>query len=216
MRANTKLPVAIFDFDGVLADSFDAAYKLNDAAMRSIGSRIDKERFRRMYSTNIHQAFRETIGNQELYEQFLAFKEKRSGEYYNTGTVRLFPFVKDMILSFFPRMRLAIVSAAEMDNLMDILSAHGLKDYFDPILASRDLSKTKKLASVAELMCAEAQDIFFITDTAGDIKDGQKVGLKTVAVGWGYQSSKILRKAKPTFFAEKSDELVKFFSDIRM
>ena len=57
----------IFDFDGVLADSFNCFYPMNKDAMASIGILLSEEEYRNLFLENIHQSFKDLISNNEKY-----------------------------------------------------------------------------------------------------------------------------------------------------
>ena len=101
MKKNKNL--IIFDFDGVLADTFDTFYPLIKNSMNHIGLPFKPDQYRKLFIGNVHQGFKDFINNEETY---LIFKEFRSANYdkyyYDKKTkAKLFPetteFVKKIL-----------------------------------------------------------------------------------------------------------------------
>lgn len=46
-----------------------------------------------------------------------------------------------------------------------------------------------------------------IGDTVSDIRNGHLAGVRTIAVGWGYQSLEFMRRASPHFEATNATDI---------
>src|SRR3989344_773903 len=76
------LKTIIFDFDGVLADSFDSVFPLIKAAMNNIGLALTSDRYRHFSMGNVHQGFKDYINDQKKYEEFSQFRKANYNQYY--------------------------------------------------------------------------------------------------------------------------------------
>ena len=57
----------IFDFDGVLADSFDSFFPLLRDAAKSVGFSLTKKQYRDFFLGNVHQGLRNFIKDNNKY-----------------------------------------------------------------------------------------------------------------------------------------------------
>lgn len=55
-------------------------------------------------------------------------------------------------------------------------------------------------------------DVYFVTDTAGDVIEGNRAEVKTIAVTWGFHDRERLEKAKPDIIVNTPEELLNYFS----
>ena len=76
--------VIVFDFDGVLADSFDYFYSLIRDGMKHVGFSFTKKQYRDLFIGNVHQGFRNFINNDQKYLAFSEFRKTNyDRNYYN-------------------------------------------------------------------------------------------------------------------------------------
>ena len=52
--------------------------------------------------------------------------------------------------------------------------------------------------------------MFFITDTLGDIKEANKVGIESIGITWGYQDKAKLQKGNPKKIVDTPTELLDY------
>jgi phosphoglycolate phosphatase len=69
-------------------------------------------------------------------------------------------------------------------------------------------SKKEKILYAAKKYNVALQDIYYIGDTTGDIKEGKQAGVKTVGVTWGWHSKEKMAAAKPDYLFDSSQELL--------
>lgn len=99
-----------------------------------------------------------------------------------------------------------IVSSTITPPIHSYLEKNNLRHYFDSILgADVERSKVVKLQSVQELH--PNREMYFITDTLGDIREAEKVGIKSIAVTWGYHDKAMLEQGNPRAIVNTAEEL---------
>lgn len=202
----------IFDFDGVLVDSFSHLAALNVHAMRAIGVPFTTVDYRRLFAGNFHKIVKELIGDQEKLGLFLAFKKKHHAEYY--GNVQLFPFSKLLILTLADRFSLSIVSSTSSQHINTILNASNLTGHFAAILGSNAESKANELRHAMTAMGSTPDTTFFITDTTGDILVGKSLEIETVAITWGFHDEELLRAQQPSHLFRDPQQLLRYFCSL--
>lgn len=200
----------IFDFDGVLADSFETLFSLNSAAMRRIGRPLSRKGYRDLFIGNIHHGLKRLIKDDDRRAEFNRFKKKEFARYYSRAV--LFPFAKKWAASLSKTRRLAIVSSTRKRFILKLLRKNRAERHFTAVFGSTAHSKEKELTLAASRIGAKGEKILFITDTVGDIKVGKKLGLDTIAVTWGFHGAGLLRKAGPDGIFSDEDALFRRLS----
>lgn len=199
----------IFDFDGVLADSFDAFYQLIRASFSSVDLELTEDQYRDFFLGNVHSAFRKMIPEDDHYQKFLEFRHQHFDQYY--FTVKLFPEVPEFVKKIPGRHLLLIASSGKLEHIIRLLSAAGIRDNFRVISANEQPSKETTILEILDQLQVYPNEAAFISDTVGDLKLGQRLGLKAIAVGWGFHGSETLKSVKPDFLAVNFNELLSYF-----
>ena len=176
--------------------------------MRSIGLRLSPEGYRRLFLKNINQCLRSKIKNAEKLKEIKDFKKDHFGHYY--GRAKLFPFAKKLIAPLARRAPLGIVSSTRKIHIQKTLSRHGLAQCFGIILGSEAETKERGLVRAVKSLKGSLAESFFVTDTAGDIAAGKALGMKALAVGWGFHPAGRLKKSRPHGFFGNPGALIRF------
>ncbi len=198
--------VIIFDFDGVLADSFEALYKINALAFRAQGKKLTKTQYRNFFINDFNEGVKKFCGDEKKYEKLTNFRKKIKEKYYND--VKLFPHTKPLIRRLKKQKNsLGIISVTSEDLVKMLLNKSGLDNYFDFILSSAGASKAEILKQVILSNGYKISESYFVTDTFNDICYGKKAGLQTIAVLWGFNAKELLLKGKPDFILKNCEEI---------
>ncbi|MBI2442352.1 MAG: HAD family hydrolase [Candidatus Levybacteria bacterium] len=207
---NKKL--IVFDFDGVILDTFDFAFDLTKQLTQKYGvfPVTVREDFEEMFEDNPWRYFESkgvTANTLASYQKdFLsAFQNAES-------SLLVFSEICDVIRKLSNTYRLAIVSSNYRDIVAWYVEKNGIKDCFNEIVgAEQKGTKKEKLEKIITDQDMRSEESYFITDTSGDIREGQEVGMKTVAVVWGYHGKIRLGKVKPDFIANTPQQLLTIF-----
>lgn len=195
----------IFDFDGVLADSFKTLFLLNKRSLGTVGLRLSADQYRSLFDSNFHFSLNKFIGDLNKCNLVLDYRKKYFGHYYSR--VKLFRSVPSMIKKLSKKYILTLASSTKPEYINLLLKRYKLGGYFKIISGSLAHSKKESLNSILRTSRTKADEAVMITDTTGDILVAKKVGLKTIAVTWGYQKVTLLKKAKPDMIAKTLKEL---------
>jgi phosphoglycolate phosphatase len=187
--------IIIFDFDGVLVDSFHPFYRLNRDAMASVGIKCTEQQYRNLYTGNVHRGFSNFISDKERLDKFIAFKNK-CGDAYR-AKIDFFPGAVEFIRSLSRSLGLGIVSSGQQAFIESILTRAGIRKRFYYISGSQSHTKTDSIREAMVIAGTGQENAFMVTDTAGDILAAKEAGTKTVAVTWGFHSLATLKKARP-------------------
>lgn len=203
-----KVNAVIFDFDGVLADSFPALYRVNAMAFRQIGLAFSEAEYRALFEGNVHKGLSLLVRDRSKQREFAEFKVDHFWSYYRA--VKLFPFARKLIRSLVQRFPLSIVSSTQSEFVCKILKRSNLERPFKAILGSTAKSKEQELREAMFRMASSPGTTVFVTDTSGDIRVGRRLGIETVAVGWGFHSADHLRGTKPERVVDSYTDLLEY------
>lgn len=196
----------IFDFDGVLADSFESLYRLNALASEEIGKKMSRKQYRDFFTGNLVKKFQEFCGGHNNYEKFCDFKKNVYWEHYSD--IKMFPYATNLVSELKnDNTILAIISATNPDFIKKILAKFKIEDKFDFILDSGGGSKIEMIREIAKK--SKVDDIYFISDTCNDIEYAKKAGVKTIAVSWGFHNPRMLFQSQPDFILKNYKDILK-------
>ncbi len=209
--------IIIFDFDGVLADSFNTFYPLLRDAMKSAGLSLTKNQYRNLFTGNVHQGFKDFTNDERKYEAAMKFRSSNYDKYYydEHRKVKLFPGAIKFLKKTGKNYLLAIASSGREDNIKDLLEVGGVKNLFSLILANSATSKAGMIKEILYKLGGKAEASIMITDTVGDILTAKKSGLKTIAVTWGFHSEQVLLGAHPDYIAKNFNNLAEVIDPVR-
>lgn len=197
----------IFDFDGVLINSFPSVYLLIRDAMASVGVSLSESQYRNFFRENIQTAFRKFIPHSEDYEKFKEFRLAHYLEYYRKAD--LFPGAADLIRALAQTHTLTIASAAQDEAIFSALERYGIRDLFRLICTTQGRDKNELISEILHALDVSPGECVMVTDTSGDVAAAQKCGLPTIGVTWGFHSPEILQTANPTRLVTNFEELQK-------
>lgn len=188
--------VIIFDFDGVIADTFEIVY----AIKRAENPKLTRDDYRQHFEGNINEAVA-----REMRPKLDFFAEFAKQILQAPLAAGITPIIQGLSQQF----SLVIVSSTINQLIEDYLQHHNLRQHFQEILGN-DISPSKieKFRMMLEKYAAPAEQTVFITDTLGDLKEANHIGLKTIAVTWGYQPRATLAKGQPNAMIENPNEII--------
>lgn len=191
----------LFDFDGVVLDSFDAAFAVN----KLIHPLITEDFYRKRFEGNINEKITDEAINREYHPEIDYFTEYAP----RISSCKIFDGMKEVIEEISKISKLIIISSTNTDLIQKSLATQGLDTCFTEILGN-DVHKSKiaKIEMVLHKYETVPDNCIFITDTLGDIKEADHHGIKAIAVSWGYQSAETLQRGNPSRIVRKPSELL--------
>lgn len=189
--------LAIFDFDGTLADSFPF--------LLSVFNRIaDEHGFRRIDLAHVERLRR--YGAREMMRHVgmppwklpLAAASFKTLMRENAGQVRLFPEV-DTVLRELARgnIQLTIVSSNAEDNVRQVLGPELSCLISQYECGMSVFGKSARIRKVLRRAAVAPGAALYIGDQALDAHAARRAGVAFAAVHWGYAPIEVLRKADP-------------------
>jgi phosphoglycolate phosphatase len=194
-----KPKAIIFDFDGVICDTFESVYEV----CKKFNNKITKEDIKKIFDGGIFNKIKYAI------KLNLRQIEKENGlDIYKD--LKLNPAIKKELIKLSKNSELYIITANSIKNIKLFFVNNNFKNNFKKIYSSEhSFSKIKKFKMLFKDFNLKPEECLFITDTLGDIKEANKVGVKTIAVDFGYHERSRLEKGRPFEIISKFEDIKK-------
>lgn len=188
----------LFDFDGVIVDSYDATYKI----MLHEDPGLTQASYKRWFDGNVATTVRSKLSPGAVKDFFKRYLQQAT-------TLPIVPGMEQLIKAFAKDRQLFIVSATDTRSINAFLSQAGLNGYFTEVYGyEAGTNKTDKINDICSLYNVAKEECLFVTDTTGDVQEGLAAGVPTIAVGWGYHTIDELSAVTPTGLVRTPQELV--------
>jgi phosphoglycolate phosphatase len=211
MESNRKI---FFDLDGTLIDARKRLYDLFQDLVPQSTFSFDQYWNIKRSKYDHHTILINNFGYNK--EGFNIFEEKwlnliETRKYLEKDTV--FAGITDMLDTLKKNYKLYVVSSRQNTEIAcDQLKKLGLFIFFDNVFFTEH-KKTKEV--LIKNSCQTSPDDFLIGDTGYDILTGKKLGLKTIAVSYGFLSREILLTYNPDIIIDNSQEIINKISMCR-
>jgi phosphoglycolate phosphatase len=193
----------LFDFDGVIVDSFELAYEVK----KMICPKVDRDNIRRAFEGNINDNFNAGDYHTNECRHDINF----SAEYVPKlkESVKIFDGMEEVLKDLAESYTLIVISSTLSAPIKELLEKFGLDSYFTEIMGN-DVHKSKieKIKMVFAKYGVGSSDCLFITDTLGDLREASHVDVRAIAVSWGFHSHETLAKGNPYMIVDKPEELI--------
>lgn len=195
--------LVMFDYDGVIVDSFEQVCSDFLKACRTHGFAIDEEGFNCLHDDNCYRAMKEQYGLSEgIIDAILQEYEQITAKQLD---IYIFDGMKDAIKKIAETHIVVVITSNISANVRKVLHNNGIIEFEDVVGADKEKSKIKKIRWA---MKSHPSDIsYYIGDTAGDMIEGREAGAKTIAVTWGWHSVDRLKKTDPDYLVNTPGEL---------
>lgn len=203
-----KKAIIAFDYDGVLADTFEPNIRLMNRIFLSMeSSAIVGHHHFDMAAEISFEAVVEAAGlDQSQVGEFMRLVVETGSSI--VPETSLFLGMKELILELKDQCFITIVS----NNSTKIIDAGLLQaevtSLFDRVTGSDEgLTKSDRLRTIQEEFGIDCGSCWMIGDGVNDIEAAHDAGWNSVAVTWGFQSRELLQSRKPTEIVDSVQEL---------
>jgi len=198
--------LALFDFDGTLADSQDWFLGIFDQVADRFGYRRlapgDRARLRGLET----KAILHDLGVPAWKLPMIA-KHVRALASRDIDQIRLFAGAADMLADLkVGGVEVAVVSSNDEGNVRRVLGAAA--EHVACFACGASLfGKASKIRGVLKAMRAEPKGAILVGDETRDAAAALDAGIDCGLVAWGYADPDFLRSLAPTLFFERMEEL---------
>lgn len=196
----------IFDFDGTIADSFDyvVAFMAKQAGLSS----LDDEQKQRLRGLSMGDIARQ-LGYHSWDAPMLLFKGRRRMR-HAIKHIAPHPGIPEIIQKLHTEgHQLFILSTNSLQNLHRFLHEQNMHKYFLEIYGSVGIfGKARGLKRLLKEHKLELNQAVYVGDELRDIEAAKLIGLRVIAVTWGFAHPSKLRALHPTAIADTSVQLM--------
>jgi phosphoglycolate phosphatase len=198
----------IFDFDGTIANTFDATLRIvNQLAPEFDYRPVKPEDIERLRGSSYGDIAVELGISWRKVPRIAVRIRKEMGR--TIRDVATFEGLPQVLSELRERgLRLGILTSNARENVEHFLSARGLS-YFDFISSSASLwGKERRLKSLIRSRGLDVRDVAYLGDEVRDIQATKPLGIRMIAVGWGYTTPALLAAHEPDHLAKVPAELL--------
>lgn len=197
----------LFDFDGVLVDSLDVYEKTVTDCLIKINQPLTRgrEEFLELFEGNFYESL---VQKGVDLNEFMKASTDILAQ-VNIRDIKPIAAVVPVVEELHKNHCLIVVSSNESSSIKEALKLFQYNGYFREILGSDFmLSKKEKILYAIKKYHVAPQDVYYIGDTTGDIKEGREAGVKTVGITWGWHSKEKMAAAKPDYLFDTPQEIL--------
>lgn len=191
----------IFDFDGVIHDTYELTYQISVEVM---GKDLTREKHRSFSDGNIFDVvMTDSKKGEECSEKIIKMQNEA------LKCLKIDENIRKCLETLHESYPLFIISSNRESALDAYFQNNNFTHIFKEILgAETHQSKVEKFKYIFEKYDLATDDCIFVTDTLGDILEANKVGLKTIAVDFGFHERERLEKGNPFKIVSSFDEVI--------
>jgi HAD superfamily hydrolase (TIGR01549 family) len=209
LTPDRDVKIVIFDFDGTIADTFDAVLRITSKLAVELGYKPptpeEVQRLRNLDS-------REIIKQSKIPLFRLPFLLKRLKTELRQEIKKLKPIpgMSDTLIQLRQRDHLlGIVTSNSQDNVKAFLATHGLDQLFSFIYSGTTLfGKGRVINRLLKQHNLDYHRVVYVGDETRDIEAAQNIQIRVVAVTWGFNSEEALLNQNPDFLIHRPLELI--------
>ncbi len=207
----------IFDYDGVIVDSFPTVHKVYQIMCEKLGKKCPKTlpEFKEMYGKT-SRVFMQRAG-------FTAEEMQKADAIYLEEVKKketpFFPAIKEVIQQLSEKYLLFVLSSCPQEDLDLKLNRKGLAHFFVEVIGSTKLGPMKKVPALIELFERhhfKSDEVIMIGDRINDYEDAMGAGIKHIILveyGWGYNKDEIPKHTQKVK-VEKPEDLLTVIASI--
>ncbi len=193
-----KIAHIVFDFDGVIADTYD----INWALSQDHDPEATEEDFLAHHDGNVYEEPRIKFHPDRVKDFFTEYSKRLTQSHIASAL--------EPIKRLSSRYRLYVISSSSEDAIHVVLDAGGVRPLFSRIMGfETHPSKVEKFTILMREEGVTADNTVFITDTLGDIREAQKVGIPVIAETFGFHDRARLELGNPYAIVDTWDEIEK-------
>ncbi|MDO8567473.1 MAG: HAD family phosphatase [Dehalococcoidales bacterium] len=183
-----KLKAAIWDMDGVIADTAPYHYQAWRETFRKRGFNFSEEAFKRHFGQRNDTIIKTVIGDISSKE-FEAAAAEKEADYRRrvNGNIKALPGAIELMKALRERgVKMAVASSAPMENIKLILDALGISGYFQAIVWGREVTEGKPSPQAfllaAKKLGIKPENCVVFEDAIAGVAGAKTAGMKCVAI----------------------------------
>ncbi len=218
MTNMTKNKLIIFDYDGVIADSLCLWINAFEEGgiINNIEYRLDENILAKLDYISMAEIIKDA-GLENDERTFLYISDIVNIFKKNLPDVKIFTGIGRLIENLYLAGNIICINtASDSEIVRNRLEYEGLLSFVSGIAGSdMEGSKSDKIIYFMKNFSFSPENTFMIGDSSGDIIEGKKAGVVTIAVTYGWHNESKLLLKKPNYICNNVAELEKIFKTSR-
>lgn len=181
------IKAVLFDFDGTLADTYDAWYSLMNGVLKEMNyEEISTEEFEsKCWGKKITECFEILVGKDNAQEAYTIALEKSSDSF---SKIRVFEESKHVLSQIHESgYKIALVSNTMSPFLKPMVEVSGLGEYFNLVIGADSVENPKPSPDIIEYTLKEMkigkEEAIFVGDTVYDSQSARSAGIQSIIIG---------------------------------
>jgi len=194
--------IVMFDFDGVIADSWSAQRAAFVGALRGHGLHdfATSATFRDLLESNWFEALLRAGVPATVVDDI----ERAFGA---TPVPELFPGIGEVVERLAQAFPVVVVTSSATAKVERSLRDRGVRGVREVIGGDVEPSKARKIRSVRRRF-GESLEAWYVCDTVGDVTEARAAGAAIIGVSWGWHGEERLLRAAPDRIVRRPGELL--------
>jgi len=201
--------IIIFDYDGVLVDSLDIFMDqfLEACQLEGWNQINSKESFLSLFHGNMYENMMKIgMSKQDILKVVLRVKK---GLLTHEKKMKLFPKIKETLEIISKNNILLISTSNDSTVVRRFLTLQHISCFKEVYGSDKHHSKVEKMSMIKNKY--PDSNYYYVGDTIGDIEEGKKAHIKTIAVTWGWHNKQQLEMKQPDFIVDTPTDLITLF-----
>jgi len=198
--------LVLFDFDGVIADSLAPTSEVLRRVMIAHGypELATPEALLRIVDANWFEGLRAAGVPLQVSDDL----DDGVADAVAAGAFAPYDDMPAVVTRLAARHDVLIVTSNRSDIVEACLARYGITGVAGVLGGDKGHSKVDKIRAAQRRFSADLGRSWFVGDTVGDVVEGRKVGVGTIAVTWGWHARERLEAAAPDHLVTTPAELL--------
>ena len=194
----------IFDWSGVIKDSVhDHLYVVNSIFRKFNSREITLEELKETWTQPYMLFYNKYLPDLTVEQEMAAYKDV----IMTCPEPKPYPGIVDLIKELRNRdFKMTVISSDLPQTLLVELTSFGLNNIFEEV-ATEVYDKTSVMVDMINKFGFDKSETIAIGDSNHEIEAAQEIGIRSIAVTWGFTLEKRLIAAKPDYVVNKLEEL---------
>jgi phosphoglycolate phosphatase len=196
----------IFDWSGVVKDTVDShVWIVNKMFEKFDVHKISLEEYKENWKQPYMLFYNKYVPSMTIEEEMITFREAtldkdcpKSKDF--SGITELIKKLKNK--DYF----LAVVTSDFKETIFPEIKEYGLENIFDDVRVELH-DKFNAVDQIIKERNFNLKDVYFIGDSNHEIEVSKKIGIKSIAVTWGFSTEKVLKSNNPDYLVRNLEEL---------
>ncbi|MDP7141546.1 MAG: HAD-IA family hydrolase [Candidatus Woesearchaeota archaeon] len=206
------IKAVIFDLDGTLVDSLPLIIELANRFSEKFGYK-KIENIPALRNKGIGEIIKDL--GLPIYKLPLLIKKMRRKAKDKLKDVKIFEGIKSVIERLSKKYAIGILTTNSKKYVKYMLRREKITCVKFVFSSSSLFGKDIVLRKILKKRGLKNDEIVYVGDELRDIRACKRVGVKVIAVSWGFNSKSLLMKGNPDFIAEKPEDILSIVKGIK-